>query len=75
VSGECTTPDLVERTRKSFERAERRGFDPDMALWSPDAVWDSSALRLGVTEGGAAIRSAEARAVAERLAEERGRVA
>ena len=57
MSDEPTTPDLVERTRKFFERAERREFDPDMALWSPDAVWDSSALGLGVTEGAATIRS------------------
>jgi hypothetical protein len=26
-------------------------------LWSPDAVWDSSALGIGVAEGAAAIRS------------------
>jgi hypothetical protein len=51
---ESTTPDLVERTRKLFERTERFEFDRDMALWSPDAVWDSSALGIGVSEGAAA---------------------
>ncbi len=40
-----------------FERAERFEFDRDMALWSRDAVWDSSALGIGVSEGAAAIRS------------------
>jgi ketosteroid isomerase-like protein len=56
MTEESTTPDLVALTRKLFESAERRDFDAAAAFRSPDAVWDASALGMGVSEG-AAIRS------------------
>jgi ketosteroid isomerase-like protein len=56
MSGESTTPDLVERWRQTLEALERRDFDALMALYAPDAVWDPSTLGVGTFEGRVAIR-------------------
>ena len=56
MSGESTTPDLVELVRGSFEAADRRDFDALMIFYAPDAVWDMSPFGMGTFEGLAAIR-------------------
>jgi ketosteroid isomerase-like protein len=53
---ESTTPDLVERTRRAVEAFNRRDWDAAMAFYTPDAVWDMSALGVGVFDGSDAIR-------------------
>jgi ketosteroid isomerase-like protein len=39
MSEESTTPDLVERTRRSFAAANRRDWDEVMGFFAHDAVW------------------------------------
>ena len=51
---ESTTPDLVERTRRSFEAGS--DIDAVMGDYGPDSVWDMSPVGLGVYEGQVAIR-------------------
>jgi ketosteroid isomerase-like protein len=53
---EATTPDQVELTRRMVEAGSRRDIDGGLALYSPDAVWDMSAVGMGVFEGHEAIR-------------------
>jgi ketosteroid isomerase-like protein len=57
MSGESTTPDLVELTRGLFARASRKDFDAMLGLHAPGAVWDLSDAGLGSVEGVDAIRS------------------
>jgi ketosteroid isomerase-like protein len=57
MSGESTTPDLVELGRVLFEAASRRDFDALLLRYAPDAVWDMNPLGgLGTFEGHVAIR-------------------
>src|SRR5205085_9238181 len=51
---ESTSPDLVERTRRSFEAGS--DIDAVMGDYGPNSVWDMSSLGLGVYEGQVAIR-------------------
>ena len=54
MSGESTTPGLVELGHRLLEAANRRDFDAMMGFWAPDAVWRYAG---GYTfEGRAAIR-------------------
>jgi ketosteroid isomerase-like protein len=53
---ESTTPDLVERTRRSLEAANRRDFDAVMSFYGPDPVWDVSPKGLGLYVGVVAVR-------------------
>ncbi len=75
---ECTTPDLVELVLAYVEAWNRRDLDAAIGPFASDPVWDASQTGVGTFEGVAAIRSFvnqeidEARADAERLAEERG---
>ena len=55
MSGESTTTDLVELTRKQFEAVNRRDLDAVMSLCPPDGVYDTS-HGLGTYEGPVAIR-------------------
>jgi len=57
MSGESTTPDLVDLTRGLFARASRKDFDAMLRLLAPRAVWDLSDAGLGSFEGVDAIRS------------------
>ncbi len=53
---EFATPDLAERSRIAIEAAGRRDFDSALSFYAPDAVWDVSAMGMGVYEGVAVIR-------------------
>jgi ketosteroid isomerase-like protein len=53
---EPTTPDLVELTRRMVEAGSRRDVDGGLAMYSRAAVWDMSAVGMGVFEGHEAIR-------------------
>ncbi len=55
-SEESTAPDLVELSRNAIEAAGRRDFDSAVSCYAPDAVWDVSAMGMGVYEGVAVIR-------------------
>jgi ketosteroid isomerase-like protein len=56
MSGESTTPNLVELTRRAFEAVNRRDFDAMMSFYGPESVWDASSLGTGTFEGTGAIR-------------------
>jgi ketosteroid isomerase-like protein len=49
--------DLKELTLRSVDAFGRRDFDGLLALYSENAVWDSSAIGLGVYEGRETIRA------------------
>jgi ketosteroid isomerase-like protein len=51
-----TTPDLVDRYRRTIEAANRGDLDAVMSFWGPDPVWDTSPAGMGTFEGPAAIR-------------------
>ncbi len=53
---ESATPDLEETVRRAVDAYSRRDFDAALALYSLNAVWDTSPLGLGVFEGRDAIR-------------------
>jgi ketosteroid isomerase-like protein len=53
---EPSTPDLVDRYRRSIEAANRGDFDGVMSFWGPDPVWDTSPAGMGTFEGPAAVR-------------------
>jgi ketosteroid isomerase-like protein len=53
---EPTTPDLVDRYRRSIEAANRGDFDAVMSLWGTYPVWDTSPAGMGTFEGPAAVR-------------------
>jgi ketosteroid isomerase-like protein len=48
---EPTTPDLVERLRRSVDALNRGDWDTALAIYAPDAVWDTSPVGLGIYEG------------------------
>src|SRR5438309_453544 len=56
MSGESTTPDLVELGRGSIEAANRGDLDMVVSIFGPDSVWDDSGIGLSIHEGLAAIR-------------------
>jgi ketosteroid isomerase-like protein len=56
MSQESTTPDLVERARRSLEAISGGDLDTALSEFGPDSVWDDSAIGLGTREGLAAIR-------------------
>lgn len=56
MSGESTTPGLVELARRVQEATNRRDVDDLMSFLAPDAVWDVPPMDLRVFEGRAAIR-------------------
>ncbi len=45
MTDESTTPDLVERTRRSFAAANRGDWDEVMGFFAHDAVWDVPELQ------------------------------
>ena len=51
---ESTTPELAERTRRSFAAANRSDWDAVMGFFAPDAVWEVPELQ--AFEGRDAIR-------------------
>ncbi len=58
---EESTPDPLMTLRRSVAAVNHRDFDTALAMWAPDAVWELSAVRLGLFEmspptGHAAIR-------------------
>jgi ketosteroid isomerase-like protein len=55
TSGDPTTPDLVELTRRGIDAVNRRDLDAAMSLYSPDVVWESLD-GFGVFEGATAVR-------------------
>src|SRR4051794_25097849 len=56
MSDESTRPDLVELTCGLFDAADRADFDAMMGFFASEAVYDLSAIGLGVYEGAAAMR-------------------
>jgi ketosteroid isomerase-like protein len=56
MSEESTTPDLEGLSRQLNEASNRRDMEGALALYSPDAVWDMSALGLGIHKGHDALR-------------------
>jgi hypothetical protein len=72
MSEESTTPDPVELARDLLESVDRDcDLDALADCFERDAVMDMSRLAVGNREGWAAI-GVEARAAAERLAEQQG---
>jgi len=57
MAEESTTPDPVERWRQMHEAVGHGDFDTSVRFYSPEAVWDASAVGIGRFEGVAAIRS------------------
>jgi len=53
---EPTTPDLEEAVRRAAAAFVRRDFEPMLALYSPDVVFDGSAVGGEVFEGREAVR-------------------
>jgi ketosteroid isomerase-like protein len=53
---ESTTPDLVERVRRSIQAGNDRDIDLVFTFYVPDAVWDMSPWGMGIFEGTEAIR-------------------
>jgi ketosteroid isomerase-like protein len=53
MSEEPTTPDLVERVRRSIEAEDMEAV---VSFYAPNAVWDASPWGMGVFEGQAAVR-------------------
>jgi ketosteroid isomerase-like protein len=53
---ESTTPDLVERVRRSIQAGNDRDIDWALTFYAPDAVWDMSPWGMGTFEGMEAIR-------------------
>ncbi len=54
MSDELATPDLLERTRRSFAAANRGDWDEVMSFFAPEAVWE--VLGLQAFDGPDAIR-------------------
>jgi uncharacterized protein (TIGR02246 family) len=52
---EPTTSELVALARRPFDAFNRRDFDAMMSVYSPDAVYDQTAVGLGVLQGREAI--------------------
>jgi ketosteroid isomerase-like protein len=53
---EPTTPDLEAIWRRAIDAWNRADFDAVLAVYSPDVVWDETAVGIGVFEGREAIR-------------------
>jgi ketosteroid isomerase-like protein len=51
-----TTPDLVERVRRTIQAVNDRDIDWALTFFAPDGVWDMSPLGMGTFEGIEAIR-------------------
>ena len=51
MSERSTTPDLVERLRRSVDALNRRDFDAALAMYARDAAWDTSPVGLGIYDG------------------------
>ena len=56
MSEESTTPDQLALNRQAIEAVASRDFDAAMASYSPESVWDTSALGLGTYRGVEMIR-------------------
>ena len=56
MSNEATTPDLVERVRRTIQAANDRDIDWALTFFAPHAVWDMSPWGMGAFEGIEAIR-------------------
>lgn len=56
MSGESTTPNLLDLTSRQLEAANRGDLDAFMSVFAPDAVYDAARDGLGVYEGPLAIR-------------------
>jgi len=54
MSDDLATPDLVELVGGILEAAKREDWDAILALYAPDAVWDT--VGMGTFQGPAAIR-------------------
>lgn len=55
MSGESTTPDVVDLTREFYVTATRQDLDALMRFYARDAEWDMSAGAMGSHRGVAAI--------------------
>ena len=53
---ESTTADLVELGQRLFDAMRARDFDAAVSFFAPHAVWDVTAVGMGVFEGREAIR-------------------
>jgi ketosteroid isomerase-like protein len=53
---EASTARGKELLQRQIDAVHRRDFDAAIAFYTPDAVWDTSALGVGVFEGHNAIR-------------------
>jgi hypothetical protein len=72
MAEESTTPDLVELVRARVDPINVGDLDAILRLYAPGSVWEMSSFGMGTYERLAAIPDIdEARAAAERLAEER----
>jgi hypothetical protein len=47
MTEESTTPDLVERVRRSIQAANDRDIDWALTFFAPDGVWDMSPWGMG----------------------------
>ena len=56
MSGESTTPDLVELAQRLADGTNARDIDALMSLYAHDAVFDMSPVGMGAFEGHGAIR-------------------
>src|SRR6478736_6918747 len=56
MSAESTTPDVMERVRRSIQAANDRDTDWALTFFARDAVWDMSPMGMGTFEGIEAIR-------------------
>jgi ketosteroid isomerase-like protein len=56
MSEEPTTPDPVDRWRRSFTAINHGDIEAALSVWGPDPVWDLSPMGLGVYDGLGAIR-------------------
>jgi ketosteroid isomerase-like protein len=54
MSEQAATPDLVERTHRILDAADRADFDEILRFYAPDAVWDTRGA--GSFDGVEAIR-------------------
>ena len=55
TSEDSTTPELVDLVRRSFTPVASRDVAGIMSFYVPDAVWDLTAIGLGVFRGREAI--------------------
>jgi hypothetical protein len=57
MAEESTTPDLIRLVHQSVEAGNQRDLDATLEPFAPGAVWDMSALGMGVFHGRRAIHA------------------